>query len=105
MDLMAVISHSLSRPLETFYDWLLSLALQTVCDEIMDARGQDRFVVRGDDYLDGDDGEDEEFFADGGALTQTEAVKELSADELIKQRDADRQMSLGLLGWVKSWVW
>lgn len=80
--------------------------VQAVCDEIMDGKGQRRFTVRGDHaaYLEDED-EGEDFFANGGELTQTEPTRELSADELIRQRDADKKLSIGLLGWAKSWLW
>ena len=37
--------------------------------------------------------------------TEMEPTRELSADELIRQRDADKKLSIGLLGWAKSWLW
>ena len=75
---------------------------QATCDDVQDAAGRPRFVVRGEHaaYLEEDDGD--EFFAGAGALSRFGTGPEESAEEIARKRDAaNRGAGGGWLSWLK----
>lgn len=76
--------------------------LQATCDEVQDAAGRPRFVVRGEHaaYLEDDDA-GEDFFAGAGALSRFGTGAEESAEDIARKRETAMAGGGGWLSWLK----